>query len=254
MQERSISPFTIVLIGGAMWSVAITGHELIGHGGICAIDPNCTCVYADAMYFHGDLRDGAWTTMWRAAGSSVNVAIGIAIAWRLRTRPLRSFIAHLALWQLMAVSILQSGSYIAFGWAIDPGMDWAQIVAGSRDPAGARRMVILVGAALIVLGVVFCSRSLADKNRLRTVLWSYIGFAVVGVCAATQVPTDNRIYMLMGGIGSSALFMSWLFLAVFPIGTPRPAPHRRGSELIARSTAAIVIAAYVFVLGPGVSF
>ncbi len=50
---RATEYLQIFLFACAAWSLCIGAHELLGHGGVCAVDPHCAWYYADAMYFHG---------------------------------------------------------------------------------------------------------------------------------------------------------------------------------------------------------
>lgn len=248
------------LIAGAAWSIGIGAHELLGHGGHCARDPNCTWVYADAMYFDGDYADGVVNNWQIASGSLLNIILSTLAAGILWLAKPRSFALYVFLWALTGVGLIQSGAYIAFGWLIHPGMDWAQFVEKAGGDAKAQGLAIFAGVLLIIAGVLACRRLMPQVQSAKGVLSglplviaAYLGFSATALGASWFVPADDRIFMLYGGLGSGALFMFWFLFSALPNGGPSPllASKQGGATAI---ISMVVIFLYVIVLGRGIHF
>lgn len=253
-------------LGALAWSISIGGHELLGHGGVCFIDSACTWKHADAMYFDGDQTAGAWVNLQRAAGSFFNILLAMLAAVWLRFKRPGGVEMQVLLWILLLVNLFQSGSYIAFGQFIDPGMDWAKLSL-AISPAGSGGLVVLIfGAILIISGVVLGWRlfpgskscePLTFASRSKILAIPYLGCSFVAIAASLLVPADNRLYMLMGGIGGSMSFLIWMPLMTFLPGASRRFSQLReplgfDSRIFALSV--LVALVYIFILGPGVSF
>ncbi len=242
--------FYIFLSASAAWSLAIGSHELLGHGGVCALDPGCNWVSANAMYFNGHFTDNRFEGLWRASGSLINLIMGaLALFWLGRATGLLA----LFLWQFAAVSFINQGSYIAFGWAIDPGMDWSVLVAGAPDPDLARKLVITVGVSLVLFALWVLSRRAVPTpgGHRHLVIWSMAGFAATALTASALVPTDARLFMLMGGLGSGLFFMSPMALLAFRPGVSAgPFQLRLGPAALCLGVTGL----YLLVLGPEIVF
>lgn len=247
----------VLLAAAAAWSVAIGGHELIGHGGVCAVDPACTWRYADGMYFDGRLDAGAWQSALIAGGSIFNILLGLACAVLLTVAPRLPVALRLLFWALMTACLIQSGSYIAFGPMIHDGMDWARLQAMELWPPAAQ---MAAGLALIAIGIWLARHFLPAVDGVGVggvglVVTALAGFSLTSLATGLIVPSDDRMMMIWGGIGNGTGFMSWMLLALVP-GRARPAPAQ---DLTLRSLAwlgvfAVFIAGYLAVLGPGISF
>lgn len=257
---KSTAFFLALLVAGAAWSAIIGAHELLGHGGHCALDPNCMWIYADAMYFDGDYADGVVNNWQIAAGSLVAIAFAVIAALVLWYGRPQGFAGYVFLWALAAAGLIQSGAYIAFGWLIHPGMDWAQLVekaGGGPVP----KTAVTVGGVLLILAGVWIARRLMPGAEVRggtltglpLVLATYLGFSVTALAASWFVPAEDRLFMLYGGLGSGTLFMFWFLFAALP-GRGVAPPVKIGNAWATALVPAVVIFAYVFVLGRGIDF
>ncbi|WDI30414.1 hypothetical protein PUV54_10635 [Hyphococcus flavus] len=248
------------LLAGAAWSISIAVHELIGHGGHCAIDITCTWRYADAMYFDGDYGSHAVSKWQIASGSLVQIALSFLAMLILWLAPPRGFAPYVFLWSLLGAGFIQSGAYIAFGQFIHPGMDWARLVNVAGGGWQPKSLAITGGILLVIAGVLACRRLMPRVETensaitgLPVVMTAYLGFSVTAVAAAFFVPSDDRLFMLFGGIGSGALFMFWFLFAALPKGGPTRV-LRNSTSGIAILMPVIIIAAYVVLLGRGIHF
>jgi hypothetical protein len=252
----------ILALSAMVWSIAIGGHELIGHGGVCAIDPGCDWVAADAMYFDGTRKAGPWLDLQRAAGSGFNILLAIIAAlWLWRWSP-RQMWLQVTLWLTVVVNLFDSASYIAFGWLIHPGMDWARLATTIEPVWAGRTTVMSLGGTCLILGLYLGRKlwpaALGDirtrRSGLRTVGLVYLACGIVAVVASLQVPHPDRMMMLSGGIGGSFGFMFWLLPLglMAPRSTSRPVLLKTHGAVLA--AACSVSALYVFGLGPGIQF
>ncbi|NOX94520.1 MAG: hypothetical protein GXP04_05320 [Alphaproteobacteria bacterium] len=262
MQTRS--PITIIFItffvACAAWSVTIGIHELGGHGGHCAWDLNCQWQYADAMYFGANYNNNI-VDIWQIAAGVLAVitlsTIALLILWLM---PPKGFALYVFLWSIMAIGLIQSGAYIAFGWLIHPGMDWARLVVLAGDDIVAKGLAVSGGLLFVIAGVLACRKLMPRINTktstltgLPIVIAAYLGFAATALAASWFVPADNRLFMLYGGLGSGAIFMFWFLFSALPKSGPTPLLEiRKVTPTII--TTSIITFAYVFILGRGIDF
>lgn len=262
-KDRALAPGAVMIfaLAAAVWSIGIGGHELIGHGGICAIDPGCDWIAADGMYFDGTRKLGPWLNLQRAAGSVFNLLLALAAAfWLQRRKPAAAWL-QVALWLAVVINLFQAGSYIAFGWLIHPGMDWARLAA-EVQPQWLGRSAVTIGGLLVVaagfvLGARLWPAAIAGPRRVRNGLGvaglAYLACGTVSVAASLLVPHPDRMLMLAGGIGNSFGFVFWLLLlALLAPAGPKSEGRRVSAPVLA--AAAAITALYVLGLGPGVQF
>lgn len=252
---------SLALAAGA-WSLMIGGHEILGHGGAQFLLGG-ELYYIDAMYFDGSKLPGFGTHIQRAGGSIFNVLLGFACAWWLFRREPRAPWLRYFLWVSVLYNLFQSGCYIAFGWAIHPGMDWA-ILSSLVDPVWAgRALVMAVGGIIIAAALVLTYKGMhrllrpdlpvrGQKARLLVGAWLTSG--LVSIPASLLVPSDDRMMMLLGGIGNSLIFMAWSCVLMLVPGPEPPASAAdrlllRWPVFVVSLTVALL---YVFVLGPGI--
>jgi hypothetical protein len=250
----------VFLAACAAWSVTIGSHELGGHGGVCAIDPNCSWRYADGMYFHRALGEGAWTNWITAGGSLLNIAMAIFGLILVRMGVGKTFAVRIFLWSLIAACLIVSGSYIGFGQFIHPGMDWARLLIANEWNSLALTMV---GLGIVVFGVLVSARQLhrlgaSFGQRAATLLTAMLGFSLTSLTVGITIPTDDRAMMIWGGVGNGTFFMAWLVLALIPIWGRAPSAKADAglawSDRIYLVPFVILIGLYVLVLTPGISF
>jgi hypothetical protein len=250
----------VFLAACAAWSVTIGSHELGGHGGVCAVDPNCSWRYADGMYFHRALEEGAWTNWITAGGSLLNILTALTGLILVRMGIGKAFAVRVFLWSLIAACLIVSGSYIGFGQFIHPGMDWARLmVANNWNPIA----LVAVGMGIVVIGVLVSARHLhrlgeTTGQRAATLLTAMLGFSLTSLAVGFIIPTDDRAMMIWGGVGNGTFFMAWLVLALVPIwGHAAAAPSDQAlawSDRLSLVPFVILTGLYVLVLTPGINF
>jgi hypothetical protein len=250
----------VFLAATAAWSLTIASHELGGHGGVCAIDPNCSWRYADGMYFHRALGEGAWASWITAGGSLLNIVMALVGLILVRLGVGKTFAIRIFLWSLIATCLIVSGSYIGFGQFIHPGMDWARLlVVNDWDSL----VLAAVGMGIVVIGVLVSARQLhrlgaTTGQRAATLLTAMLGFSLTSLTVGITIPTDDRAMMIWGGVGNGTFFMAWLILALIPIwGRATLLADDKAlawSDRLYLVPFVILTGLYVLVLTPGINF
>lgn len=252
---------TAFAVGALCWIVLMVGHEVVGHGGAC-VSLGGDALYVDAMYFKCSELTPLWKDqLYRAAGSLLNLLIAV-VCW-LSLRKLRRPTGWLGyfLWVSVLINLLQAGSYVAFGRFIHPGMDWPMIIqAGAPGPWA--ELTLAAGFLLLVLalwfGIAWIPKFIFDSGslwvqKLRLILPPYLAAAAVSITASALVPGDDRMMMLMGGIGNSVGFLfPILFILLVPVkpkGTASPCFGASGGIL---TLALLTVMVYLLVIAPGI--
>ncbi len=187
-----------------------------------------------------------------AAGSLLNILLSGACAFMLLHYKVRKAETSVFGWLFASAGLIQSGAYMAFGPSIHPAMDWSQLAVNAHGYP-AREIFFILGMLILALGA-YCSWRLQpfSKHRIKTTLVSMLGFSLTALAASAFVPTDNRWFMLMGGIGSGTLFMLPFLISCIPRKQNTEAAMTINYKL---STAALCVSlVYVVLLGSGVHF
>jgi hypothetical protein len=257
---------TIVAISALAYAAANLVHEGLGHGG-AALLLGARPTMLNAIFFSYDeasATDGVRRAI-SAAGSIVNVIVGLPLVAVLRSRiPLPSS-GRYFLWLFCAVNLLTAFGYLLFSGVGNIG-DWARVVGGAR-PAWLFRLALVVPGALLYFVVAprllmpaldpFLGRDpearVARARRLSLV--PYFAGAATLIVAGLPNPLGMKVVLISAAaasLGGTSL-LSW-----YP-ATPRT-PSRFATDPplgVARSiiwiiAAAIAMVFFVLVLGPGI--
>lgn len=264
--NKNIDLIHIILLAGLCWSTLLIGHELLGHGGAVLLIGG-TPISIDAMYFDSSIPDA---TFWqekfvRANGSFVNIFFAFAaMFWISRLGQISSWKGYF-LWLVIMMNCFEAGSYIAFGRFIHPGMDWAKILDNLEPVMLWKTLEMLLGLSLIIAGFYFGrkyhyffldSKSSLMKQKLKIFVLPLFIATLLSVSAALIMPTDDRLLMVMGGIGNSLFFLiGMLLLAFVPTSKEKikeSARLKRNPFLLIISL--LLIGLYLFVMSPGINF
>jgi len=255
---------TAIALSTFVWVLLMAGHEALGHGVAC-VSLGGEAISLDAMYFSCSDLSPLWKDqLYRAAGSLFNVLLaGLSVLALGRIANPRSWLGYF-LWTSAMLNLLQSGSYVAFGRFIHPGMDWALIVSSAPSSRTWGVIVSIVGLALLVCGLVvgrlyaplfMTPDASAWRQKLRLLMTPYLTATVVSVAASMFVPSDDRFMMLMGGIGNSLFFLAPILLLLAPVMQKELLSD--GPSLPARPgiimAALVVTLLYIFGVAPGIS-
>jgi hypothetical protein len=255
---------TALAVGCLAWITRALGHELIGHGGACVLVGD-TPIAFNAMYFQGGETSSYLTGKFRLAGGTIyNVITALLCIWLLVRYVIgRSWFAYF-LWITAIMSLLQAGSYVAFGRFVHDESDWA-VFLHDLDPAWFWSLAEwVVGIGLLVAGVAtarkferrFLSSDSTRQDKRKLYLLPYFAAVVVSVSASLIVPSDMRIWMVLGGLGNAFTFMLPMLVLAF-VPTSSDLPEETGAMVQHRgiiATGLVCTLLFVFVVGRGINF
>ena len=261
---ESIDTATVIAIAAVAYTLTNVVHEGLGHGG-AALLLGARPTMFNAIFFSYDEATVSVTAqrMISAAGSIANLIFGLpALALAARARGPRS---RYFLWLFAAVNLLAAFGYLIFSGVANIG-DWARVVDGFR-PAWAWRVGLATAGAVLYFVVAprllmpplepFLGRDPASRGaRVRRLsLVPYLAGGAAMVLAGLLNPLDMRLVLISA---AAASFGGTSLLAWYPArarppaaATPeRPLPIERSNAWIA--VAAVELALFVLVLGPGI--
>ena len=258
---------TIVAISIIAWALSNAGHEIVGHGGVCALQGHSTVYVSTSFQFCGDAeaRSPGQERAGIAGGTAFNLLLALSCWLALTRAKLRDGRARYFLWVLMSLNLFYSASYI-MGWFIGPTLDWSLFLVGLAPQSAWKVGLICTGLLILWLGFTGSRRHLepflgqepAERGRRMTVLTltPYLMAIVIKMSAAAISPNEDKMLVLLGAFGATGFFLVWINLLRFwPLGREREAA--RPAVELGRSMPWIVIAAvtlalYVGVLGRGI--
>jgi len=257
---------TIVAIAVLAYSLANVIHEGLGHGGACILLGARPTMF-NALFFNYDESTASDTVqrLIAAAGSIVNVIVGLFLVALLRSRVRLAPRLRYFLWLFATVSLLT-----AFGYLIYSGIggigDWARVIEGA-EPAIVFRLVMAAIGGVLYFGVAprlllpaldpFLGVDKVERGqraRQLMLLPYFIGAATL-IVAGVLNPLGMEIVLT----SAAAASLGGTSLLAWYHRIPRP-PSAMAQEPplgVARSwgwigAAAVALGIFVFVLGPGI--
>jgi hypothetical protein len=251
--------WTLAAFGVLAYMISNVLHEGLGHGGAAWLSGahriTVTSTYMEAGF------DTRWIL---AAGTLVNLAVGIAGWVALRGMRQASMSLRLFVWVVTAFNLLLGPGYFLFSGIGGIG-DWAEWMKG-LSPIWAWRVgfallgVVSYGASAWLLGcelVVILGR---DKARMRHMTWIFYFAGGLTTClAGVRNPLGWKLVLISAAAsslgGASALL--WIPSIAGPAAcrvakrVASVAPLRKMP--VVYFAAALLLMAYVWVLGPGVT-
>ena len=259
---------TLACIAIIAYALAALLHEGVGHGGACLLT-GCQPHLLTSMSFDGDasqLSRNA-TRLIAAGGSLVNLltaCIGFGVLRRLSTsRPAGWFFC----WLLATISLLQATGYLLFSGLGGVG-DWADVVSGLPGGQYWRVLLAVVGGICYWLAVRYSMQWLAahlsssqpghSREAYGYLMPAYFTGGALGIIAGLLDPNAGAILLISGMAaslgGTSGLLWGPQLMrdpAFAAAGTPLAPLRRHWSWVVA---GALVAAAHVLLLGPGLRF
>lgn len=248
----------IAALSALAWVAAAALHESAGHGLACLAVGSEPLRWSTFHFGCGQADGSVWARRIVAgAGSIVNLLLMIlGWAWWRRSG---SAWTRLAAWIVLVLNGLTAFGYLVFSAALDIG-DWnrAGVLLGVADARLARGLLAVVGLAGYAAVVGVAARLLTRTGavdgtvvvmrRVVMLVWGTTG--LVSLLAALMAGADWR--STAGAALGVALGGNAGLLTIARFSGPTlvlPPARRRGLRLVAVA----VVAAFIVILGPGVS-
>ena len=263
---RDLDPVTIAAIAVLAYSLANIVHEGLGHGGACLLLGARPTMF-NAIFFNYDETTASDTAqrLIGAAGSVVNVIVGLPIIALLRKRPAMAPSLRYFLWLFAAVNLLTSFGYLLYSGVGGIG-DWARVIHDIEPSLLFRVTMSAIGAWLYFIvapGLVmpaldpFLGLDPEERTRRAKVLMLLPYF--IGAATLIAAGMFNPLGMWVVLISAAAASLGGTSLLAWYYAKPRkPSALAQSPPLgIARSwgwiaASVVVLAVFVFVLGPGI--
>lgn len=263
---KDLDRLTIVAIAVLAYSLANIVHEGLGHGGACILLGARPTMF-NAIFFNYDETTASDTVqrLIAAAGSIVNVVVGLPIVALIRRRGELPTALRYFLWLFTAVNLLTPFGYLMYSGVGGIG-DWARVIRGAEPAIVFRVGMSAIGAWLYFIVAPrmlmpaldpFLGIDPAERPRRAKMLMLlpyFVGAATL-ISAGVFNPLGVQIVLISAAaasLGGTSL-LAWYYVK------PRtPSALAQDPPLgIARSrgwvaTAALVLAVFVLVLGPGI--
>ena len=264
--SKDLDRATLVAIAALAYALANVVHEGLGHGGACLLLGGRPTMF-NAIFFSYDesTTSDAVQRAISAAGSIVNVIVGLPLVALLRSRVSLSPRWRYFLWLFATVNLLT-----AFGYPIFSGIggigDWARVVRDAQPAivfrlalAGAGALLYFVAAPRLLMPALdpFLGRErkAREARARRLSLLPYVAGAATLVLAGLLNPLGMEVVLISAAaasLGGTSL-LAWYptiprtptaFAMDPPLGIERSVPW-----IVA---AAVAMAFFVLVLGPGI--
>ena len=258
---------TTAAIAVVAYALANAFHEGLGHGGACLM-VGCDPVLLTSMTFHGEeqgLGDLAQRFI-SSGGTLANLgAAAIALLLLRRTTP-GAHARWFFLWLFATINLLQATGYLLFSGLGNIG-DWAAVVRGWPMPGLWRLLLAAAGGISYWFAVDAMMKRLgaripgAGAERLpalnRLTLTAYFTGALLYVTAGLFDPAGLVILFIAAAAaslgGTSGLAWGPQLLRDPKAGPHAPPPLELDRDWRWIAAAAVVAAAFIFVLGPGIA-
>jgi len=263
---KDLDRLTIAAIAVLAYSLANIVHEGLGHGGACLLLGARPTMF-NAIFFSYDETTASDTVqrLISAAGSIVNVIVGLPIVAFIRRRgalapPLRYF-----LWLFAAVNLLTAFGYLLYSGVGGIG-DWARVIQGAEPAIVFRLVMSTVGAVLYFvvaprllmpaldpfLGVDPMERT--RRAKLLMLLPYFIG-AITLIVAGILNPLGMKIVLISAAaasLGGTSL-LAWYHRRLrHPSALVQEPPLGIARSWGWIAAAVVGLGIFVFVLGPGI--
>jgi hypothetical protein len=266
--DSALDVWTVGAIAVVAYALSNVVHEGLGHGGACLAVGGRPEVL-NAVFFECGVEGlPSSARRWLAAGGSIANLLAALLAWvALRALPAGRGGALYFAWLMLAINLLQPFGYLLFSGLGGVG-DWAVVVSEWRPALAWRLALTALGAVLYFwwapralmppLAPFVGGPGTQRQRRTRTLtLLPYLVGGVTFVVAGLLNPHGLVLVLISA---AAASFGGTSLLAWYPGIWARRAPGGPAEPTLGvpRSTgwlvlAAIVLAVFVGVLGPGLT-
>lgn len=265
--KPELNLWTIGSIAIVAYCLANVLHEGLGHGGACFLLKGKP-LQLNAIFFSYDVPSVSRpaSRAIASAGSIVNLLTGgIALAWFRFSAP-RADALRYFLWLFSTVSVLMAFGYFLFSGVIGVG-DWVTVFDRLAPPLVVRGGLTLVGGVLYILVAPrlllpaldrFLDRTLPLEPQMkRLTLFPYLVGGATFFVAGLLNPYGLKLVLisaLAASFGGTALLARCKIPQPHAAATGTPGGIVLGFHRGWIAAAAIMLAIFVGVLGPGIKF
>jgi hypothetical protein len=250
--------WTLVAFGVLAYMISNVLHEGLGHGSVAWLS-GAHRITVTSTYMQAGI-DTRWIL---AAGTLVNLAVGLLGLVALRGMQRGHMSLRLFIWSLTAFNLLLGTGYFLFSGIGGIG-DWAEWMKGLSPIWGWRVGFALLGAVSYFVSGWLLARELVEivglgEARLRRMTWIiYFAGGLTACLAGVRNPMGWKLVLISAAASSlgGASGLMWI-----PSIAARAARgmHQRNiaapvpQMLLFYVTAAVLLAEYVWFLGPGIT-
>lgn len=265
--ERKDDLWTLVAFGVLAYMISNVLHEGLGHGGVAWLS-GAHRITVTSTYMEAGM-DTRWIL---AAGTLVNLAVGLlglAVLRGLRpTKMPMSMPLRLFIWSFTAFNLLLGTGYFLFSGIGGIG-DWAEWMKGLAPIWGWRVGFALLGAVSYFASAWLLARELAaiagrGEARLRRMTWIlYFAGGVTACVAGVRNPMGWKLVLISAAASSLGGASGLMWIPSIAARVARGVQERDAAAPVPTMpldrmpmlwvTAAVLLAEYVWFLGPGIT-
>ena len=250
--------WTLVAFGVLAYMISNVLHEGLGHGGVAWLS-GAQRITVTSTYMQAGM-DTRWIL---AAGTLVNLAVGLLGLVVLRgirgaNMPLRLFI-----WSFTAFNLLLGTGYFLFSGIGGIG-DWAEWMKGLSPIWGWRVGFALLGVVSYFASAWLLARELVEvvglgEARLRRMTWIiYFAGGLTACLAGVRNPMGWRLVLVSAASSSLGGASGLMWIPSIAARAARGMQNKTAAAPVPQMrlfyvTAAVLLAEYVWFLGPGIT-
>lgn len=261
--------WTLAAFGVLAYMISNVLHEGLGHGGVAWLS-GARQVTVTSTYMEAGI-DTRWIL---AAGTLVNLAfgvLGLAVLRGMRRAQILRMPLRLFLWSLTAFNLLLGTGYFFFSGIGGIG-DWAEWMKGLSPMWAWRVGFALLGGvsyfasawllARELVAIVGLSEARMDRMteaRMRCMTWTiYFAGGLIACVAGVWNPMGWKLVLISAAASSLGGASGLMWIPSIAARAACGMDERRGAGAVPRLpllyvTAAVLLVAYVWFLGPGVT-
>jgi hypothetical protein len=255
--------WTLAAFGVLAYMISNVLHEALGHGGVAWLSGahriTVTSTYMDAGF------DTRWIL---AAGTLVNLAVGLLGIAALRAMRGAAWPLRLFIWSVTAFNLLLGTGYFLFSGIGGIG-DWAEWMNGLSPIWGWRAGFALLGAVSYVASAWLLARELAaivglGEARMRRMTWIiYFAGGLTACVAGVRNPLGWRLVLISAAASSFGGASGLMWIPSIAARTARGMQEREAAAPMPKMpldrmpmlwvTVAVLLVEYVWFLGRGIT-
>jgi hypothetical protein len=250
--------WTLVAFGVLAYMISNVLHEGLGHGGVAWLS-GAHRITVTSTYMQAGI-DTRWIL---AAGTLVNLAVGLLGLVALRGMQRGNMSLRLFIWSLTAFNLLLGTGYFLFSGIGGIG-DWAEWMKGLSPIWGWRVGFALLGAVSYFVSAWLLARELVEivglgEARLRRMTWIiYFAGGLTACLAGVRNPMGWKLVLISAAASSLGGASGLMWIPSIAARAARGMKDKTAAAPVPQMrlfyvTAAVLLAEYVWFLGPGIT-